>query len=271
MPLTPSRVTLLKSPDYTPKAQSRKSKKNPANTKDKKHKTHKKDTRNKTYKMDKNLNNLLKWSIEHSAPSEPSTDAVASPPSQPSNLNPEILAALMGGPSEADLMKAAMEVLHDDECDLENKLIAFDNFEQLIENLDNANNIANLSLWTPLLSLLGHDESEIRRYAAWCVGTAVQNNLKSQERLLAMGGIPPLVEMVLREEEAPAVRKKGIYALSSAVRNYQPALDVATEELGKKKVDHPKAGEKVDASDMDSIDGIMDWLKEMVTSTTPQA
>jgi hypothetical protein len=34
------------------------------------------------------------------------------------------------------MMRAAMEVVHDKESDLENKLIAFDNFEQLIEEID---------------------------------------------------------------------------------------------------------------------------------------
>jgi hypothetical protein len=37
--------------------------------------------------------------------------------------------------SKLDLMRAAMEVVHDKESDLENKLIAFDNFEQLIEGI----------------------------------------------------------------------------------------------------------------------------------------
>ncbi|KAK4168051.1 nucleotide exchange factor Fes1-domain-containing protein [Cladorrhinum sp. PSN259] len=240
--------------------------------------------------MDKNLTNLLKWGIENSVPSDntpngttlrdpnvpepsesapPVLGAAAAGPS--SHLNAEVLAALMGGPSDADLMKAAMEVLHDPTCDLENKLIAFDNFEQLIESLDNANNLANLSLWTPLLELLADENDEIRLYAAWCVGTAVQNNVKSQERLLAVGGIPLLVERAIKDGEGEKVRRKAIYALSSAVRNYQPALDVALEELGKRGAgDHGK-GDKVDACDMEVVDEIMDWLKDKVAAAFPKA
>ncbi|KAG4426909.1 hsp70 nucleotide exchange factor fes1, partial [Cadophora sp. M221] len=136
---------------------------------------------------------------------------------------------------------------------LTDKLTAFDNFEQLIENLDNANNLEPLSLWTPLLSCLRHEESEIRKMAAWCVGTAVQNNEKSQERLLAMNGIPALVEMARREGEEESVRRKAVYALSSASRNYQPAMDVLTGELGV---------EKVDAADMDAVDVLIGGLRE---------
>lgn len=80
-------------------------------------------------------------------------------------------------------MKASMEALHSDEVDLENKLIAFDNFEQLVESMDNANNLEPLRLWTPLVQLLGHQNEDMRRMAAWCVGTAVQNNEKAQDRV----------------------------------------------------------------------------------------
>ncbi|KAL2023838.1 hypothetical protein VTK56DRAFT_1105 [Thermocarpiscus australiensis] len=230
--------------------------------------------------MDKNLNNLLKWSIENSVPSsKPATGAAAATasssdatpstdtPSSGSTLDREALAALLGGPSDAELMCAAMEVITDSSADLENKLVAFDNFEQLIESLDNANNLEKLSLWTPLLALLEHEERELRRMAAWCVGTAVQNNVRSQERLLAMGGIPPLVRLATRDGEHEAVRRKAVYALSSAVRNYQPAMDVASEELRKRGHDHGK-GDKVDASDMDTIDEIMAGLKRRITETT---
>ncbi|WYZ38787.1 hypothetical protein EsH8_III_000701 [Colletotrichum jinshuiense] len=212
--------------------------------------------------MDKNLNELLKWGIENHDTSQNGEGAPAAPTSR---LNPEAIAALFGGgPSDADLMKAAMEAVTstDPEVTLDNKLIAFDNFEQLIENLDNANNIANLSLWTPLLSCLEHEEQEIRRMAAWCVGTAVQNNEPSQERLLAVGGIPPLVTLATKDGETEAVRRKAIYALSSAVRNYQPAMDVFTDELAKKGI---RSG-KVSADNMDNVDEVMNDLKAKITA-----
>ncbi|KAK4453792.1 Hsp70 nucleotide exchange factor FES1 [Podospora aff. communis PSN243] len=236
--------------------------------------------------MDKNLNELLRWGIENSVPKEstpgsettafralpnsedaPSNGAAAAAaaavPPPKSDLTPEVMAALFGGPSEADLMKAAIELITDrtdTSITLEDRLTAFDNFEQLIESLDNANNLEKLSLWTPLLDLLKHEEQELRRMAAWCVGTAVQNNVKTQERLLAMGGIPHLVHLATHDDEHEAVRRKAVYALSSAVRNYQPAMDVAHEEL--KKKGHAVEGDKIDAANMDAVDGVMNGLKE---------
>lgn len=208
---------------------------------------------------DKRLNDLLKWSIEHSENSM--ADPAAAPPT--TDLTPELLASLMGGPSDADLMKASMEIITSNDSEqvsLDDKLIAFDNFEQLIENLDNANNIANLSLWTPLLEQLQHEEREMRKMAAWCVGTAVQNNVRTQERLLAMGGLPALVELAVKDGEPIDVRRKAVYALSSACRNYQPAMDLFAEELTKKG----HATGKVDAANMEAVDQVVNGLREKI-------
>lgn len=210
---------------------------------------------------DRRLNDLLKWSIENSETTR--GDPRAAPPA--THLTPDVISALMGGPSDADLMKASMDIITSTDADvsLEDRLIAFDNFEQLIESLDNANNLANLSLWTPLLEQLEHEELEMRKMAAWCVGTAVQNNQKTQERLLAMGGLPPLVHLATKDGEHDSVRRKAVYALSSAGRNYQPAMDAITETLQSK-------GEtvgKVDATDMEAVDKIMNGLRERVNAS----
>ncbi|KAI3334357.1 nucleotide exchange factor Fes1-domain-containing protein [Ustulina deusta] len=248
---------------------------------------------------DKGLNDLLRWSIENAAsgPDGTTNDAPRS------TLNPEALAGLMGGPSDADLMRGSMAAIvsSDPEITLESKLTAFDNLEQLIESLDNANLLSKLGLWTPLLECLAHGEDEIRLMAAWCVGTAVQNNEPSQERLVALGGVEKLVQMAVGKrlsptssssgeaataaaaatkddeetkkkktegEETKNVRRKAVYALSSAVRNYQPAMDVCVAELrrqghGEHAGDEGKA---VDAADMDAVDVVINGLKEKVTS-----
>ncbi|TVY47181.1 Hsp70 nucleotide exchange factor [Lachnellula occidentalis] len=208
--------------------------------------------------MDPGMNSLLKWSVENSNAS--TSDPTTAPPT--STINPEAMNALFGGPSDADLMLSSMTAITspDPELTLDNKLIAFDNFEQLIENLDNANNLGPLALWTPLLGCLDSAESEMRRMAAWCVGTAVQNNEKSQERLLAAGGIPGLAKLAVDGEEVEGVRRKAVYALSSACRNYQPAMDVLTAELG--KLGRDEWAGKVDAADMDACDGLIGAMRE---------
>ncbi|KAJ5545413.1 Armadillo-like helical [Penicillium sp. DV-2018c] len=206
--------------------------------------------------MNPDMNNLLKWGVANSmAPGAEGEHKPEDLKAAASQLTPQMINTLFGGPSEADLMKAAMEVLHDNESDLENKLIAFDNFEQLIEGIDNANNLGPLNLWTPLVQLLKHEEPEIRRYAAWCVGTAVQNNPKAQDKLVEIDALPTLVSIATTETDN-AIRKKAIYAISSGVRNHQAAMDELTKSLPE---GYPT--DKTDAADMEAIDAIMDKLR----------
>lgn len=135
---------------------------------------------------DPGFNNLLKWGIANSSAANPEADSDAATTPQPtrsSGLDQAALAQLLGGPSDADRMREAMVAIQHPEIDLDNKLIAFDNFEQMIENLDNANNMEPLGLWPPLVEQLENEESELQRMAAWCVGTAVQNNVRSQDKV----------------------------------------------------------------------------------------
>lgn len=207
------------------------------------------------------MNKLLKWSVSNSQASA-GPDGAPNASEAASTLTPQMVNTLFGGPSEADLMRAAMEVAHDNESDLENKLIALDNFEQLIEGIDNANNLEPMGLWTPLVKLLKHEEADIRRMAAWCVGTAVQNNPKAQDKLVLLNVIPDLVSLATSESD-PAARKKALYAISSAVRNYQPAMDELSKSLPE---GYPT--DKIDAADMEAIDGIMDKLRSHPVDTS---
>ncbi|EMD59150.1 hypothetical protein GGP41_009039 [Bipolaris sorokiniana] len=208
---------------------------------------------------DPGLNNLLKWGIQNSEASR--TDGAAAD-QRPGQIDVEALQRLvtgMSGPSDAQLMQESMQVIQNEEAELEHRTTAFDNFEQLIENLDNANNIESLGLWMPLVEQLENKESELRFYAAWCCGTAVQNNIRTQERLLVVGAIPTLVRMATSDADKK-VRKKAIFALSSSVRNFQAGLDAALEHVPAEL----KPKEKLDANDMESVDLLINKLRDNV-------
>ena len=204
--------------------------------------------------MDPGLNSLLQWSVENSD----ATRDPDAPVKEPKGMSADALRALMGGPSDADLMRQAMTIIIADDTTKEAKITAFDNFEQLVENLDNANNMEPLGCWSPLLGQLDNQDANLRTMAAWCAGTAVQNNEKSQERLLAMGGIPKLCHMAIGDE-VKSVRRKACYALSSSIRNYQPAMNEALKNLPK-DITGP---DHVSATDMDVIDAIMAKLRDI--------
>ncbi|KAK5172547.1 hsp70 nucleotide exchange factor fes1 [Saxophila tyrrhenica] len=210
------------------------------------------------------LNQLLQWSIENSDASR--NDPTVQPTDQQRDpnqgLNPSALAELLGGPSDADRMREAMTAIIApfSEVDLENKMVAWDNLEQLIEQIDNANNMESLGMWAPLTAQLDSEEPEMRRMAAWCCSTAVQNNVKSQEMMLRTNTIPKLAKLAL-EDGNQAVRKKAVSALSSEVRNFQPGMD----ELEKNLPEGFVMVRRVDAADMEAVDGVIQKLRDQAT------
>lgn len=76
-------------------------------------------------------------------------------------------------------------------------------------------------------------------------------------QLLVLGAIPTLVRMATGTDETK-VKKKAITALSSSVRNFQPALDDAVSHV---PTDF-KPADKLDANDMDSVDILINKLRE---------
>lgn len=140
--------------------------------------------------------------------------------------DPKMLEQLFGGPDEPTLMKQAIIVLNNEEATDENKLVAFENFEMLIENLDNANNIENMKLWPSIISQLSNPSREFQALAASVVGIATQNNPNSQEAFLKHEeGLLHLVELLADEKTPEAVLLKVLFALSSLVRNCPAACE----------------------------------------------
>jgi hsp70-interacting protein len=78
-------------------------------------------------------------------------------------------------------------------------------------------------------------------------------------QLLVVGAIPMLVRMATSDAEKK-VRKKAIFALSSSVRNFQGALDEAVSHMPTEF----KPKDKLDANDMESVDVLINKLRESV-------
>lgn len=162
------------------------------------------------------MEKLLHWSIANAQGDKEAIEKAGAP-------DPKLLEQLFGGggPDDPTLMKEAMAVIMNPEADLENKLIAYDNFEMLIENLDNANNIENMKLWEPILKTLEDNEADLRASGLSVIGTAVQNNTDSQTNFLKYeGGLKILIAIAKSSEEPSDVRIKAFYALSNLLRNH---------------------------------------------------
>jgi hsp70-interacting protein len=76
-------------------------------------------------------------------------------------------------------------------------------------------------------------------------------------QLLILGAIPTLVKLAT-EDPHWRVRKKAIRALSCGSRNCQPNLDTVVKHVPQRF--KPKA--KLDASNMESVDTLIDPMKE---------
>ncbi|KAF3925082.1 hypothetical protein AA313_de0208668 [Arthrobotrys entomopaga] len=200
------------------------------------------------------MEKVLAWSVAASAPEQEGEER------QLPRLDQEALAQLlMGGKSDADMMIEAMQCITNPTATLDDRQIAFDNFEQLVENLDNANNLEVLKLWEPLVNQLVATEKEMRLMAAWCIGTAVQNNEKSQDQFHKTEGVEKLVHLALNDP-AQDVRSKAVYAISSFVRNHQAALDQCISRLPA-TLKEEYTEKKLEAGDMDVVDEFRNMLK----------
>ncbi|SCW01259.1 LAFE_0D08636g1_1 [Lachancea fermentati] len=160
------------------------------------------------------MEKLLHWSIANAQGDKDAAERAGQP-------DPKMLQQLFGGgPDEPTLMKEAMAVITNQDAELDDRLTAFDNFEMLIESLDNANNIENLKLWIPLISMLKDKEADLRAFALSVIGTAVQNNSDAQQNFLRYdGGLSQIISLANDSEEKLQVRVKAFYALSNLIRH----------------------------------------------------
>ncbi|CAG8492769.1 1402_t:CDS:2 [Funneliformis mosseae] len=176
------------------------------------------------------MEKLLKWSVEHSDLSR-STQPPPQDDPEKRKIDSEIIDVILGK-SDATQIREAIEVISNTNDTLENREIALDNLEMLVEQIDNANDIENMNLWPKILSFLSFPETSLRVHAVWVCGTAVQNNLKAQKAFAEKGGIRLILNLLNNQEEDKEVRSKALYAISGAIKHYPPGLEQFEKEGG---------------------------------------
>lgn len=165
------------------------------------------------------MEKLLQWSIAQQSGDKEAMDRIGQP-------DPKMLEQLFGAPDEAALMKQAISVVENPDASDDDKLVALENFEMLIENLDNANNIENMKLWPAVIAQLLSSNVEFQVLAASIVGIATQNNPDSQTAFLAKeNGLAKLVQLA-RDPATPSLLVlKSLFAMASLVRNFPQGTD----------------------------------------------
>lgn len=184
----------------------------------------------------KNADELLKWGLQNapaggngqSSIAQVSDDIAAG--RRPDLQDPGLYEALMGK-SEPQMMQEELGVAVDTSRPESDRLTALDNFEMLVEQVDNANNMEPLQMWPVLIKLLqSSHEPQIQIQAAWIVGTAMQNNDKGQVAALGHGVLPVLLSLL--DVSTPELRSKAMYAISSLLGHYPAAVAQFSELNG---------------------------------------
>ncbi|KAG0348455.1 hsp70 nucleotide exchange factor fes1 [Podila humilis] len=169
----------------------------------------------------KSLNELLKWSILNQATQSEDASAAGATAKPLEKLDPGLIDAILGK-SESQQMMEALAVIKSSQATDDEKDLAWEDFEMLIQQIDNAMNIENMKMWPPILEELKNPKAKFREQAAWVCGTATQNNPKAQQAFMNEKGLNAVIDL-LSDPEA-SVRAKAIYAISGAVKHFESAL-----------------------------------------------
>ncbi|KAJ3360199.1 hsp70 nucleotide exchange factor fes1 [Allomyces javanicus] len=158
-----------------------------------------------------NLQELLKWGISNATKSEDPT--IDKPDLE--KLDPKWVDIILGKP-DAARMKDAMAVIADSSKNIEDRLLAFDELELLVESIDNANDLKPCNLWKPLLAQFQDPSEDIRVFAAWVTATAIQNNPDATKDWSDANGFEVL-EKAVQSETSEKVVAKAVNIVSALV------------------------------------------------------
>lgn len=176
-----------------------------------------------------NMNALLKWSVKNQGGAGPSSKLAEDiKAGKRPDLDPKVIDAIMGK-SEAQVMQEELTVAVDEKRSEDDRETALDNFEMLIESIDNANLITAMKMWQPLLDLLATTTPRLQTATLWILGTTVQNNPSAQDALLHAEGSNrshslDAILSLLRDSPDMAVRAKAMYAISGLLGHHPKAV-----------------------------------------------
>ncbi|VEU21018.1 DEKNAAC101930 [Brettanomyces naardenensis] len=177
------------------------------------------------------MEGLLKWSLSQQGDNAEARERAGNP-------DPQALAQLLGmvqGKDDPTLMKESAAILEDEKSTPEEKAAALGDMEMLIENLDNANNLKNMKLWEPVLKQLDSEDTKVQCLACSCIGSAVQNNPKSQKDFLEQPESSTAFAKIIKlaeDSKDEKVRVKAVYALASIIRHSKEAYGLFEQNNG---------------------------------------
>ncbi|KAJ2582865.1 hsp70 nucleotide exchange factor fes1, partial [Coemansia sp. RSA 1836] len=161
------------------------------------------------------MDSLLKWAILNTATAGEDAPHDASRVA-PQKLDPAVIDAILGKPASVQ-MTECMDAVEHKETPTAARIIALDDLEMLVGNIDNASNVEPLRLW-PRLGTLYHDaDAGVRAGALWVSATALQHNQRAQAAFARHALLAPALALVEGDGDE-AVRAKALLCVSAFVR-----------------------------------------------------
>ncbi|KAK8950915.1 hypothetical protein KSP39_PZI003928 [Platanthera zijinensis] len=181
------------------------------------------------------LEGMLQWAIGHSDVEklkEKANNVQRSSPAelQQRQLKLKELMEKLKMPSDAELMKVAIDDLSNYSISLEDRQRALNELLILVEDIDNANDLDKLGGLVAVIRELDNSEPEIRITSAWILGTASQNNAPVQNQVLSLGVLVRLMNMAKSSSIEEAI--KALFAISSLIRNNERGQELFYSESG---------------------------------------
>ncbi|KAK6139120.1 hypothetical protein DH2020_027138 [Rehmannia glutinosa] len=181
------------------------------------------------------LEGMLQWAVGHSDPEklkEASLGIQRLSTEELKQRQMEIreLMEKLKTPSDAKLMKIAIDDLNNLSLPLEDRHRALQELLILAEPIDNANGMTKTWGLTAVIRELSNPIPEIRTISAWILGKASQNNPFVQKQILELGTLAKLIEMARSDFSEEAT--KALYAVSALIRNNIEGQELFYMEAG---------------------------------------
>ncbi|XP_068672206.1 hsp70-binding protein 1-like [Montipora foliosa] len=182
-----------------------------------------------------NLQGLLRFAVDHSDDPQGDTSSVLQ---EMSEERRKWLQEALASVTEDTFVKRMMEHLQtldkpdsDDEDELVKKEDAFEDLQEIVDNIDNANDFHKIGGFKVMLKCLSSEQSSIRWRAADTLAVCVQNNSYCQKAALEMNILPVLTNL-LQSDQSEQVQVKALFAISSLTRAFQPGEDAFLRDDG---------------------------------------
>jgi len=167
----------------------------------------------------RSLNELLKWSIKYHESEVDRTvnrEELGEMDVERRKFLEKALKSLTV--DEMEIMKNALVTLGNEEATVQEREVALDNINNLIDNLDSARDLQIIGGFQVVTQYLKSEHTSLKARAAEITGTVVQNDFNAQSYAIETGTLPLLFTAF--EDPDPTVRKKVVAAVSSLIRNH---------------------------------------------------